>query len=340
MRSALVGTQEILKALEGGSQHEGHLFIELRYVVKPEISANYRQAKNSQRDLTDRVRLGSRLFIRDTLANLRSRGVVVRESDGIWRLSDAYKCIPDKYKGTPKAGVFMKGWLAAKNEKEIPKYKAIHFTEVCEEGYIAGQPSHLNDEMTKKAKQKQNSLTLVVKKNLVALAEGINEQHQLCKQSVRTTLEHAVKAGELLEKVKREVEHGDWGQWIADNCNLSSRTAQFYMKVSRKKRQLKNEMISHLNLSSAIKLLQKPKKKKKLIQKKKKKKTSKLPGDEVDALRALSTSLTTAPQLITQIEGEKGKSYWLETNTDLQKYITRINQKAKTLATILKDRFK
>ena len=87
----------------------------------------------------------------------------------------------------------------------------------------------------------------MVRTNLIKLADRINEQHQLCRQTLRMTLEHAVTAGELLENVKSEVGHGGFEQWIAENCTFSPRTAQFYMKVSRNKKQLKNESISHLS---------------------------------------------------------------------------------------------
>ena len=64
-----------------------------------------------------------------------------------------------------------------------------------------------------------------------------------------------------------------------------------------------------------------------------------LPKDKVEALRALSTSLTTAQKLITRIEGKKGKQFWLETGAELKKHIIRINQTAKALTKVLNERF-
>lgn len=74
-------------------------------------------------------------------------------------------------------------------------------------------------------------------------------------------------------------------------------------------------------------------------EKKPARKRSTLPRDQAEALRALSTSLTTAQKLITRIEGKKGKRFWLETGAELKRYIIRINQTAKALTTVLNERF-
>lgn len=69
---------------------------------------------------------------------------------------------------------------------------------------------------------------------------------------------------------------------------------------------------------------------------KKKPKGRELPKDQTEALRTLSESLSTARQMITQIEGKKGKRFWSGENTGLLK---RINQKAAALTTLLNERF-
>lgn len=68
---------------------------------------------------------------------------------------------------------------------------------------------------------------------LMTLAEQINTEHRACDKALRTGLNHAVRAGELLVEAKDQVEHGRWGQWLADNFEGSARTAQAYMKVAR-----------------------------------------------------------------------------------------------------------
>ncbi len=61
-----------------------------------------------------------------------------------------------------------------------------------------------------------------------------------------------------------------------------------------------------------------------------------LPKDQIEALRTLSESLSTAHQLITQIEGKKGRGFWSGENTGLLK---RISEHATALTTLLSERF-
>jgi len=75
----------------------------------------------------------------------------------------------------------------------------------------------------------------------------------------------AVKAGELLKQAKEKAgEHGRWLQWLKNDCDLSIRTAQRYMKWADDKAKLerackdKNVTMSHLTLNQAAKLLKGP----------------------------------------------------------------------------------
>lgn len=69
---------------------------------------------------------------------------------------------------------------------------------------------------------------------------------------------------------------------------------------------------------------------------KKKPKGRELPKDQTEALRTLSESLSTARQLITQIERKKGRRFWSGENTGLLK---RIRDHATALTTLLSERF-
>jgi hypothetical protein len=65
------------------------------------------------------------------------------------------------------------------------------------------------------------------------LARSINESHQQCEHSLKTGMEHALKAGRLLLEAKEKVEHGQWLAWLEANCEVSDRLAQKYMRVAR-----------------------------------------------------------------------------------------------------------
>lgn len=66
------------------------------------------------------------------------------------------------------------------------------------------------------------------------LAVEINEHHHAAEASMRSGLEHALEAGRLLIEAKRQCAYGTWGAWIGANCEFSERTAQAYMRLSRR----------------------------------------------------------------------------------------------------------
>jgi len=63
-----------------------------------------------------------------------------------------------------------------------------------------------------------------------ARAEAIKTEHLLYEQSIKKGLAHAMRAGELLLEVKRSIEHGQFSEWVLNNCSFSLRTAQNYMR--------------------------------------------------------------------------------------------------------------
>lgn len=81
----------------------------------------------------------------------------------------------------------------------------------------------------------------------------INRLHKLANQAAHEAIDYAKQTGLLLLEVKRQLAHGEFGQWIQDNLEVSSRQAQRYMQVASGKtiavRELagKNDTVSHLN---------------------------------------------------------------------------------------------
>jgi len=65
------------------------------------------------------------------------------------------------------------------------------------------------------------------------LPSRINAAHAACEKAVRSGLEHAITAGQLLAEAKAKQHHGEWVEWLETNCpDVSVRTAQRYMQIS------------------------------------------------------------------------------------------------------------
>jgi hypothetical protein len=69
--------------------------------------------------------------------------------------------------------------------------------------------------------------------NLTALAKRIREHHK----AVRSAILHAIAAGKLLIEAKAQVRkqygHGHWENWLDRHCEMSPRTAQSYMQITK-----------------------------------------------------------------------------------------------------------
>ena len=63
-----------------------------------------------------------------------------------------------------------------------------------------------------------------------ARAKAINNEHFLYESAIKKGLAHAMRAGELLVEVKASLEHGEFSEWVLNNCEFSLRTAQNYMR--------------------------------------------------------------------------------------------------------------
>jgi Protein of unknown function (DUF3102) len=62
-------------------------------------------------------------------------------------------------------------------------------------------------------------------------AREINALHAQHERAHRTTLEAAVRIGELLTLVKTELKHGEWLPWIKANCTFEKSTANNYVRA-------------------------------------------------------------------------------------------------------------
>ena len=68
---------------------------------------------------------------------------------------------------------------------------------------------------------------------LRSLAAQINEAHEKAYGCVREGIKYARQAGEALIAAKRQVPHGEFGDWLQAHCTVTPRTAQKYMQLAR-----------------------------------------------------------------------------------------------------------
>lgn len=84
---------------------------------------------------------------------------------------------------------------------------------------------------------------------LEALVGQIREELGKVGEGSRNVTEHALEAGRLLLEAKKQVAHGQWRSWLQQNFQLSERTAQQYMRLSRSNPQ----RVADFSIRAAIK---------------------------------------------------------------------------------------
>lgn len=67
---------------------------------------------------------------------------------------------------------------------------------------------------------------------LAFLASMICDRDAQIKRNAVQSVELAIDIGRHLHEAKKMVKHGEWQQWVDDNCPFSLRTAQQYMRVA------------------------------------------------------------------------------------------------------------
>jgi vacuolar-type H+-ATPase subunit I/STV1 len=95
--------------------------------------------------------------------------------------------------------------------------------------------------------------------SLADLAARIRAEHETASAEFNSSLRHAMACGELLIEAKAELnKHGEWLPWLKDNCEMSERTAQAYMRVARSFRNLddaKAQRVADLSFRDALRSL-------------------------------------------------------------------------------------
>lgn len=68
--------------------------------------------------------------------------------------------------------------------------------------------------------------------DLTQLVAEVNRHHRAMQELLEKSLDHAKDAGDALIKIKASLPHGEFGNWIAENCEFSDRTARTYMTIA------------------------------------------------------------------------------------------------------------
>lgn len=77
-------------------------------------------------------------------------------------------------------------------------------------------------------------------------AEEMRRLHGEILNSLKMSLDKAIRIGELLAEQKEVLKHGEFTAWVNDNLPFTDRTARNYMRLFQERDRLKTENISGL----------------------------------------------------------------------------------------------
>jgi hypothetical protein len=93
------------------------------------------------------------------------------------------------------------------------------------------------------------SIELAHSNSLTDLAARINAAHEAAAAALKSSVVHAMQAGELLLEAKDHVGHGGWLPWLKANFPFSDRTARLYMQVARRRADVETKMATVADLT-------------------------------------------------------------------------------------------
>ena len=79
---------------------------------------------------------------------------------------------------------------------------------------------------------------------MVSNVKELNDLHQQIEGKLRSTVQDAIRAGELLTQAKDDLPHGGFIPWIEQSCAFGRKTAHRYMGIYEHKS--KCLTVSHL----------------------------------------------------------------------------------------------
>lgn len=85
--------------------------------------------------------------------------------------------------------------------------------------------------------------------------ERINTLHKEIESAFQKSLNNAIEIGQILTSVKKELPHGEFGNWIDANCFFSARTARRYITLYTNR----DKLTGGSSIQEAYKILSAPK---------------------------------------------------------------------------------
>ena len=89
---------------------------------------------------------------------------------------------------------------------------------------------------------------------LARLADQIGAELKAAREAAMTSLQHAIKAGELLIQAKAAIGHGNYEHWLRTNLGISKQTAAGYVRLFKNRDQIEDGM----PLRDALKAIAEP----------------------------------------------------------------------------------
>jgi hypothetical protein len=83
------------------------------------------------------------------------------------------------------------------------------------------------------------------KAELAQLASRIKAEHAAIVEATKaigSIVQRAMTLGDMLAQAKSKLQHGEWLPYLKDNCQLSERTAQRYMAVGSRRKELEETL--------------------------------------------------------------------------------------------------
>jgi hypothetical protein len=99
---------------------------------------------------------------------------------------------------------------------------------------------------------------LALSNSLADLAARIRAEHEATSTALKSSVEHAMRAGDLLIEAKAQFKHGEWLPWLAEHCAMSERTAQLYMRIAKNRATIEANIrngVADLTLGQAAALM-------------------------------------------------------------------------------------
>ena len=114
-----------------------------------------------------------------------------------------------------------------------------------------------NASKKKTTKGRSSKTGIKVPKN-TEVVRSIGKLHKEIVHSIKISLKNGIAIGGILEKVKKELGHKNWGPWIKAYLPFSQRTATNYMSLFKHRKEIKTANVS--DLQTAYRLISDPEK--------------------------------------------------------------------------------